>query len=133
MKASTFGGRKSGRIDFFIQMPWGWLLVECDELQHCMYSISDECRRMTAIWEYYRQRFPDDRLHIVRYNSHAYKQDGVIKKPSDQERMTRIQACLSYVPESPFVVTYIFYRQVGGVPAVTLDPAYTLREYARSL
>ena len=88
---------------------------------------------MTAIWEYYRQRFPDDRLHIVRYNSHAYKQDGVIKKPSDQERMTRIQACLSYVPESPFVVTYIFYRLVGGVPAVTLDPAYTLREYARSL
>ena len=130
--ASTFGGSKFARIDFFIQRPRGWLLVECDEMQHCTYSQSDECQRMTAIWKYHRQRFPDDRLHIVRFNPNAYKEGGVVKKPSEEERMTCIRACLSYVPEKPFVVTYMFYRLVEGVPAITLDPAYTLREYARS-
>ena len=132
VKASTFGGRKSARIDFFMQMPWGWLLIECDEMQHCTYNISEECLRMTAIWEYHRQRFPSDRLHILRYNSNNYKEDGVVKKPSEQERLTRIQACLEYVPESDFVITYLFYRLAEGVPAVTLDPEYSLREYVRT-
>ena len=132
VKAATFGGRSFARIDFLIQMAWGWLLVECDEMQHCMYSISDECRRMAAIREYHRQRFPDDCLHILRYNSHNYKQDGVVKKPSEQERMARVQACLSYVPESDFVITYLFYRLAEGVPAVTLHPEFSLREYVRT-
>ena len=133
VKEPTFGGRKFARIDFLIPMPWGWLLVECDEMQHCMYNISDECRRMTAIREYHRQRFNNDRLHILRYNSHNFKQDGIVKRPSADERTSSIRACLSYVPESDFVITYLFYRLVDSVPAVTLDPNFTLRDFVRTV
>ena len=131
VKAPTFGGRKSARVDFYIPMPWGWLLVECDEMQHCMYRIADENRRMMAIREYHRERFPNDRLHIVRYNSHAYKQDGEIKKPSQQERYLSIEACISYVPED-FTITYLYYRLANGQPAITLDPDFSLRDYVRA-
>ena len=106
-------------------------MVECDDMQHCMYSIADECRRMMAIREDHREHFPNDRLHIVRYNSHAYKQDGVMKKPSEQERKSSIGACISYVPED-FTITYLYYRLANGQPAITLDPDFSLRDYVRT-
>ena len=84
VKASTFAGRKFARIDFHISMPWGWLLFECDEMAHCSYSISDECQRMAPIWEFFRRNCPDLNLHIVRYNSHAFKQDRAMIKPTQE-------------------------------------------------
>ena len=69
----------------------------------------------------------------MRYNPHAYKQDGIVKKPSADERMSSIRACLSYVPESDFVITYLFYRLVDSVPAVTLDPGFSLRDFVRTV
>ena len=88
---------------------------------------------MEALWNYYRQRYPDACLHIVRYNSHAYKQDGVVKKPTEQERTSSIQACLEYVPESSFVITYVYYRTTGDCPAIALHPEYTLQKYVRTV
>ena len=131
VKVDTFGGRRSARIDFFIPMSFGWLLFECDELQHSSYTVAHECQRMQAIWEHHRQRYPDERLHIVRYNSHAYKQDGTIVKPTQEERVASIKESLAYIPETKFVITYLYYRTTAGFPAVTLDPEYTLKEYVR--
>ncbi len=133
VKAATFGGRKFARIDFFISRPWGWLLSECDELQHSSYGIADECQRMRAIWAYHRERYPTERLHIVRYSPNPYKQDGVVRKPTEEERTASIKESLAYIPETDFVITYLFYRSAGNRPAITRDPQYTLQKYVRML
>ena len=69
----------------------------------------------------------------MRFNPTAYKENGTVKKPTEDERAACIQECLAYVPESEFVITYLFYRHAEGQPAVTLDPDYTLQEYVRTL
>lgn len=133
VRVCTFGSRKSARIDFQISFPWGWLLFEVDEYAHTRYSIQDECMRMAAIATYLRQSAPGLRLHIVRYNSHAFKKDGgVIVKPTQEERVASIKECLAYVPETDFVITYLYYRSNDGRPAITSDPEYTLQEYVRT-
>ena len=132
IRVRTFGSRTSARIDFHINMPWGWLLFEVDEMAHNKYSISEECMRMAAIANHLKQNSPGMKLHIVRYNSHAFKQDGVVCKPSQEERVESIKANLAYVPDSDFVITYLFYRSANGRPAVTLDAEYTLQHYVRT-
>ena len=102
-------------------------------MQHSSYSIADECQRMQAIWQYHRERYPDERLHIVRYNSHAYKQNGVVRKPTEEERTASIKESLAYIPETEFVITYLFYRSAGHCPAITRDTQYTLQKYVRML
>ena len=72
------------------------------------------------------------KLHVVRYNSHALKHDGVVSKPSQEERVESIKASLAYVPESDFVITYLYYRSSEGRPAITFDPEYTLQHYVRT-
>ena len=91
----------------------------------CAYFISDECQRMAAIWEFFRRNCPDLNLHIVRYNSHAFKQDRTMIKPTQEEREMSIK--------ERFVITYLFYRAQDGFPVVTRDPEYTLRQYVRTL
>jgi hypothetical protein len=133
VKVDTFEGRKSARIDFYIPRFWGFILFECDEMQHSSYNVAHECQRMEALWRYHSQRFPGAQLHIVRYNSHAYKQDGTIRKPTECERISSIRACLAYVPESAFVITYVYYRSAGDSPAIALHPDFTLQKYVRTV
>ena len=113
-------------------MPWGWLMFEEEKWAHSKYSIPDECMRMEAIANHLRQSAPGLRLHIVRYNSHAYRQNGVIVKPTQEERVAAIKETLQYIPDADFVITYICYRSSDGRPAITLDPNYTLQEYVRT-
>ena len=54
-----------------------------------------------------------------------------MKKPSQQERMSSLEACISYVPEA-FTITYLFYRVAHGQPAITWDPDFSLRDYVRT-
>ena len=72
------------------------------------------------------------RLHIMRYNLRAYREDGTVVKPSPEQRIASITENLSYVPETDFVITYLFYRRVGGRAAITLTPEYTLASYVRT-
>ena len=116
-----------------MEMWWGDIFFECDELQHCSYSISDECKRMAALWQFERQRHPYRRLHIVRFNPNAYKQDGIVVKPNVEERTATISASLAYVPDTDFVITYLYYRKLGGHPAITMHPEYSLKEYVRTV
>lgn len=131
IKARTFADRQFARIDFHINMPWGWLLFEVDEMAHCKYNVADECRRMEAIWLHTKAKFPEKQLHVIRYNPHAYKQDGVVLKPTQEQRVASIKESLAYVPHAQFVITYIYYRCTGNNPAITSDPGYTLAEFVR--
>ena len=87
---------------------------------------------MAAIADYLRQTAPELSLHIARYNSHAFRQDGVVCKPTQEERVASIKESLAYVPEADFVITYLYYRSSGGRPAITMDPEYTLQNYVRT-
>ena len=89
--------------------------------------------RMAAIANHLKQNSPGMRLHIIRYNSHAFKQDGVVRKPTQEERVASIKESLAYVPETDFVIAYLYYRGSGGRPAITLDPQYTLQKYVRAI
>ena len=114
VKANTFAGRKSARIDFYIQMRWGFVLFEVDEMQHSSRRVLHEMQRMEALRDYHLQRYPHLRVHIVRYNSHPWKQNGEVKKPTNEERTANIQECLEYVPEEPFEISYVVYRTQCG-------------------
>lgn len=133
VRAATFAGRKFARVDFYIPLATHDLILEVDERQHAIHSVSNECQRMSAIWDYHRQRLPDRNLHIVRFNPNAYKENGTVIRPTEDERIAGIQECLAFVPESAFVISYLFYRRSEGQPAVTLDPDYTLQKYVRVL
>ena len=110
IKANTFEGRKSARIDFYIQTHWGFVLFEVDEMQHSSYRVLHEMQRMVALRDFHFERYPHLRVHIVRYNTHLWKQDGEIKKPTPAERLAKIQECLSFVPEARTDISYVFYR-----------------------
>ena len=131
VKTNTFAARKSARIDFYIQRPWGFLFFEVDEMQHTGYPVLHEMRRMEALRDFHFQHFPGMRVHIVRYNTHPWKQDGEVKKPTHQERASKIRECLEYVPEQRFVISYIFYRTHCGRLAISDHPDFLLRESIR--
>ena len=78
-----------------------------------------------------KAKFPDKFLHVIRYNPHNYKQDGTTIKHTPEQRVASIKASLAYVPNSQFVITYLYYRCTGHSPAITSDPGYTLGEFVR--
>ena len=131
IKANTFAGRKSARIDFYIQMRWGFLLFEVDEMQHSSYRVLHEMQRMVALRDFHFERYPHLRVHIVRYNSHPWKQNGEVKKPTEEERASQIRACLEYVPEEPFEISYVFYRTKCERLAISDHPEFTLQQFTR--
>ena len=127
----TFAARRFARIDFYIQTRWGFLLFEVDEMQHTGYRMLHEMQRMQALRDFHQQRYPDLYIHIVRYNSHTYKQGGEIKRPTLEDRAAKIRECLEYVPEEPFVISYVFYRTNCGRLAISEHPEFTLQQYTR--
>ena len=127
----TFAERRSARIDFYIQTAWGFLLFEVDEMQHSSYRVLHEMQRMQALQEYHQQRYPDLYIHIVRYNSHAYKQDGEVKRPTLEDRAAKIRECLEYQPKEQFEISYVYYRTNSGTLAVSEHPEFILRQHAR--
>ena len=86
---------------------------------------------MDALRDYHFQRYPHLRVHIVRYNTHAWKQDGEVMKPTHEERAAKIQECLEYVPELQFEISYVFYRTKCGALAISEHPEFILQQYAR--
>ena len=131
IKANTFAGRKSAIIDFYIQMRWGCVLFEVDEMQHSSYRVLHEMQRMVALRDFHFERYPHLRVHIVRYNSHPWKQNGEVKKPTHEERATKIQECLEYVPQARFEISYCFYRTHCGRLAISDNPDFTLQQFTR--
>ncbi len=124
--------KKSARIDFCLPMSYGLCLLEVDELQHSNRGVDDECVRMARIWSEFARR-NIGRIHVIRYNPNAWKQNGYVIKPTAEERHDRLKESLLFEPKSDFVITYLFYRLADDVPAITLSPDYTLREHVRSM
>ena len=130
IKTPTFEKRRAAKIDFAIRRDWGWLFVECDEMQHLCCKIEHEVLRMCAIHSYAQEHW-NGKLHIVRYNPHSFKTyDGSTKRPSEQTRFRAIQACLQYVPAGDFEITYVFYSsEQDGMPKITKHADFSLNDH----
>ena len=124
------GPRKRARLDFKLDMPWGWLVFEVDEMQHSQYPVGYECFRMTAIYsEFSRQMQGRHCLHIVRYNPDPWRQGDGIIRPSCDERKKMICAALAFVPDTRFAITYLFYRGQGEFPDIIEHPEFSLKQH----
>ena len=88
-------------------------------------------QRMEALRDYHFKHFPGMRVHIVRYNTHAWKQDGEVQKPTHEERTAKIQECLEYVPQARFEISYCFYRTHCGRLVISDHPEFTLQQFTR--
>ena len=124
------GPRKAARVDFKIEMPWGWLVLEVDEMQHSQYPVSYECSRMAAIYTEFAREHEASRLHIVRYNPDPWRQGCAIVKPSSEERANMLRAALEFVPDTNFAITFLYYRGGGdSLPDIVDHPDFALKEH----
>ena len=123
--------RKYARLDFLIDVPFGWIILEVDERQHFQYQVSSECQRMALIFSEFSRRCQGS-LHIIRFNPDAYKgKDGRVIKSTQEERTEAIRKAIDHVPQAQFMITYLFYRSSDGWPEITSHPDYTLRQHVR--
>ncbi len=125
--------RKYARVDFLIPKPFGWLIFEVDERMHSQYSLQYECQRMLLIFSDFSRRYPQGRLHIIRYCPDPFKDNGFVVKASLQERMNAIRAAVEHDPQDRFTISYLFYRSENGWPVVVNHADYTLRDHVRPM
>ena len=128
----SFSGcaRKYARLDFLMEVPFGWVILEVDERQHSQYAVSYECQRMALIFAEFSKRC-NGNLHIIRYNPDAYKEHGLVVKPTQEERAEEIRRAIEHVPEARFTITYLFYRLTNGWPEIASHADYTLQTSTR--
>ncbi len=120
--------RKFARIDLFWRTQFGAIVFEVDEYAHRGpgYSVDYECQRMALIFDELSKKFC--RLHIVRYNPQPIRGE---QKHTQEERKEQIKLTLSYEPQLPLTISYLFYHMKDGIPEIALSPQYTLKDYVR--
>ena len=125
--------RKYARLDFLLEVGFGWVIFEVYERQQSQYEVSYECQRMALVFAEFIKRCEGKKLHIIRYNPDPYKDShGLVVKPTPEEREGEIRRAIQYVPEEArFTITYLFYRLRDGLPEITYDAEYSLREHVR--
>ena len=82
---------------------------------------------MALIFEELSKTF--GRLHIIRYNPHPVRGE---QHPTKEEREEQIELALSYEPQLPLTISYLFYHMKDGLPEIALSPEYTLRDHIRA-
>ena len=124
--------RKYARLDFLLEVPFGWVIFEVDERQHSQYALSYECQRMASVLAEFTRMHEGKKLHIIRYNPDAFKGfHGLVIKPSQQERERAIRRAIEHVPDVHFTITYLFYRAIEGWPEIMYNEQYSLHEHVR--
>ena len=99
-------------VDFVITMPWGYILLECDEDQHRSYDPSCDVRRDFDIAASVALG-SSHKLMIVRYNPDSYRVGGSVRTESKKDRLRRLLAIMDYEPTS-FERVFLFYDQDEG-------------------
>ena len=100
---------KCAYVDFTITMPWGYILLECDEDQHKTYDPSCDVRRDFDMAASVALGSSHDLL-IIRYNPDSYKVGGKTRTESKKDRTTRLIALLDYEPNA-FERIFLCYDQ----------------------
>ena len=111
-------------VDFAIAMPWGALLLECDEQQHSAYPASCDVRRdfdMCASVALGSQH----KVVVLRYNPDAFHVNGATRRTSKKERHAKLVATIKAFEEDPapllgFARFFLFYDAATDDAALPL-------------
>ena len=100
------------RVDFVIHINGHIVLLEVDEGQHAWYGIECDVFRMTKIFA--AIAIDGNKLPVlfVRYNPHALKVDGQLKKVRTQDRLAQLVGIISNVSSGTsegMEVVYMYY------------------------
>jgi len=117
-------------IDFAIPMPWGVVLLECDEEQHRGHeSASCDVRRdfdaaaSVALGS-------QQKLAVLRFNPDAFQIAGVTQRAAKKDRLAKLLATLAAwqavdpAPELGFARFFLFYdaaSEDAALPSVAED------------
>lgn len=99
--------KKNANLDFVIELKLYRVILEVDEHQHKHYQPSCELSRMMFILEATQENKRP--LLFIRYNPHAFKQNGVTKRVPTKKRF---EVLLNIIRESTFdtfALVYLFY------------------------
>ncbi len=119
--------KKFARLDFVLEMPSKRVVLEVDEFQHKKesYNVSCDASRMTDVMSALACEGNERPTMWIRFNPDAYTVDGVPVRTRRKDRLKSLCALLRDAPSRPLQIVYCFYDTVGGVPAITLDNAYS--------
>ena len=82
------------RGDFLLEFGATVLILEVDEFQHSGYGVSCDVERMCRIIEALRIEGCELRIAFVRYNPHAFKVDGHVRRVRTTKRLERLAELL---------------------------------------
>ena len=86
--------------DFTITMPWGNLIIECDETQHTHYPSSCDVRRDFDIVASLALG-SGQKLAILRYNPDAFRVAGKTRTTSQKDRLAKLVQTVTTMEEPP--------------------------------
>jgi hypothetical protein len=121
-------GMNFSRLDFLLPY-WkgGHVIIEVDEGQHSHISQLCETSRMNNVMTSWVIDGNSAPVVWIRYNPHAYRNNGILVKMSTQERHAQLLKLLDEISfdNSPAVrIFYMFYDIEDGTPSVLSDPDY---------
>jgi len=115
-------------IDFVLMTDNYLVAVECDEMQHKVYPVSCEVRRMNDAYTSILtsgNSSGNGGVHWIRYNPDSFKVNGVRQHYSTKDRLNKLKETISSLQKNPpnqsFTITYLFYDTTDGTPSVISD------------
>lgn len=105
-------GDTFGRGDFLVVERGGVLIGECDEKQHEHYGILCEIARMIKIHTAFAVEGNTLPVGFIRYNPHAFRVDGQLRRVSTKDRLARLLDVVSnwqFGPEASLQIQYMYY------------------------
>lgn len=116
------------RLDFLLPY-WkgGHVIIEVDEEQHSHISQLCETVRMNNVVTSWILNGNSAPIAWIRYNPHAYRNNGILAKTPTKERHFQLLKLLneiSFQNSQGVRVFYMFYDTEDGVPSILSDPDY---------
>ena len=112
-------------VYFIVEVENRVIILEVDEHQHALYDRVKELERQEQLLEAILGK-----VHLVRFNPHAFSVDGVPQRVSHNERhRALLAAILEDISETK--VTYLFYDVTSPEPSEQ-DPSQLLQNLAIS-
>ena len=120
---------KFARLDFVVGVEEGLVFLEVDENQHRFgYDADQSCdnKRMAKVGESLtigatKASCIPPRMRWIRYNPHARRIDGVLRKTPTKQRLKRLVEVIEGGTE---FVEYLYYDEEEGVPTPLLRESY---------
>ena len=119
-------GKPCATLDFLLERPWGYTVLEVDEWQHRSVSRDPRVDVRTDFDTARNLKLqPVEKLQIIRYNPNDFRVDGVDRRVSTKARLARLIAFLQEAaePEKHFERFFFYYDSESGssLPQVSAE------------